>query len=115
MSLNRTHRAVENLHLVYLGLLPALATFSVLIVYGHPAPLLLFIGGVVAASVYLAVVIGYTRPVNSLGVALFTLFDGSLRAALSHSARRAPFSFAIDAFLIPDVSCVDGLSGPSFR
>jgi hypothetical protein len=33
MSLNRTHRAVENLHLVYLGLLPALATFSVLVVY----------------------------------------------------------------------------------
>jgi hypothetical protein len=84
-SLGRTRRAVENLHLVYLGLLPALATFSILVVYGRLAPLLLFVGGIVAVSVYLAVVIGYTRPANSLGVALFTLLDGPLWAVLSHS------------------------------
>jgi hypothetical protein len=84
-SLGRTRRAVENLHLVYLGLLPALVTFSILVIYGHPAPLLLFVGGTVAVSVYLAVVIGYTRLANSLGVALFTLLDGPLWAVLSRS------------------------------
>jgi hypothetical protein len=110
-SLGRTRRAVEVLHLVYLGLLPALATFSILVVYGHPAPALLFVGGIIAVSVYLAVVIGYTRPTNSLGVALFTLLDGPLWAVLSRSVKRASmspavnvFSFAIDAFLIDGVA-----------
>jgi hypothetical protein len=70
MSLNRTHRVVENLHLVYLGLLPAGATLSVLVIYVHPAPLLLLTGGVVAVSIYLAIVVGYTCPVRSLGIAL---------------------------------------------
>jgi hypothetical protein len=110
-SPGRTRRAVEILHLVYLGLLPALATFSILVVYGHPAPLLLFVGGIIAVSVYLAVVIGYTRPANSLGAALFTLFDGPLWAVLSRSVKETPippainaFSFAINAFLIDGVA-----------
>jgi hypothetical protein len=110
-SPGRTRRAVEILHLVYLGLLPALATFSILVVYGHPAPLLLFVGGIIAVSVYLAVVIGYTRPANSLDVALFTLFDGPLWAVLSRSVKETPippainaFSFAINAFLIDGVA-----------
>jgi hypothetical protein len=104
MSLDRLHRAVERLHLVYLGLLPALATFSVLVIYGHPAPSLLFIGGIVAVSVYLAVVISYTRPVRSLGLALLILLDGPLWAALSHASNRAPLSFAIDAFLVDGIA-----------
>ena len=48
-------------HLVYLGILPALATFSLLFSYGHDAPLLLFLGGTVAVGVYLAVIMTYTR------------------------------------------------------
>jgi hypothetical protein len=104
MWLNRTSRAVENMHLVYLGLLPALATFSVLVNYGHPAPMLLFLGGVVAVSVYLAVVASYTRSTNSLGVALFVLLDGPFWAALSYAAGGVLFSFAIDAFLIDGVA-----------
>ena len=96
MSLNRLHRTVENVHLVYLGLLPALATFSVLVVYGHPAPSLLFFGGIVAVSVYLAVVASYTRPAPSLGIALFILLDGPLWAALSYSPRGGLFSQPFD-------------------
>ena len=104
MWLNRMHRAVENVHLVYLGLLPALATFSVLLAYGPPSLILLFFGGVVAISVYLAVVASYTRPTNSLGVALFVLLDGPFWAALSFAAGGVLFSFAIDAFLIDGVA-----------
>ncbi len=40
---SRIHRIVDSIHLVYLGLLPALATFAVLSAYGHPAMVLLFI------------------------------------------------------------------------
>jgi hypothetical protein len=104
MWLNRVRRAVENVHLIYLGLLPALATFSVLLVYGHPSPTLLFFGGVVAVSVYLAVVASYTRPTNSLGIALFVLLDGPFWAALSFVAGGVLLSFAIDAFLIDGVA-----------
>jgi hypothetical protein len=102
--LNRMRRAVENVHLVYLGLLPALATFSVLLAYGHPSFLVFFFGGVVTVSVYLAVVASYTRPTNSLGIALFVLLDGPFWAALSFAARGILFSFAIDAFLIDGVA-----------
>ena len=104
MWLNRVRRAVENVHLVYLGLLPSLATFSLLVNYGHPAPTLLFFGGVVAVSVYLAVVASYTRPTNSLGIALFILLDGPFWAVLSYVAGGVLFSFAIDAFLIDGVA-----------
>jgi hypothetical protein len=104
MWLNRIHRAVENVRLVYLGLLPALATFSLLVNYGHPAPTLLFFGGVVAVGVYLAVVASYTRPTSSLGVALLVLLDGPFWAALSFAAGGVLFSFAIDAFLIDGVA-----------
>jgi hypothetical protein len=101
---------VEGIHLVYLGLLPALATFSVLVVYGHSAPFLLFIGGVVAVSVYLAVVASYTRPARSLGVALLILLDGPLWVVLSRSTGRAPFSLemvtspAIEGFLVDGIA-----------
>jgi hypothetical protein len=104
MWLNRLRRVVENVHLVYLGLLPVLATFSLLVVYGHPAPTLLFLGGVVAVSVYLVVVFNYTRPTQSLRVALFVLFDGPFWALLSILAGGSLFSFAADAFLIDGVA-----------
>jgi hypothetical protein len=56
-------RVVDWAHLVYLGVLPALATFSLLYAYGHAAPLLLFLGGTVAVGVYLAATYSYTpRP-----------------------------------------------------
>ena len=62
-DLPRLLRVVDYAHLVYLGVLPSLATFSLLYAYGHPAPLLLFLAGTAAVGVYLAAVYSYTpRP-----------------------------------------------------
>ncbi len=55
-------------HLIYLGLLPAAATFGLLYKYGHPVPLLLFIGGTAAVGVYLAVVFYFTPMPRSVAV-----------------------------------------------
>jgi hypothetical protein len=99
----RVHRVLENARLVYLGLLPALATFAVLIVHGHPFPFLVFLGGIVAVSVYLAVAVSYTRS-SSPAVALFTLLDGPLCALLAQLAGGNPYSFAIDSFLVDGVA-----------
>lgn len=88
-------------HLVYLGLLPALATFSLLFSYGHDAPLLLFLGGTVAVGVYLAVIITYTPLSPSLGWALLTLLDGPAWVILSlRSTGVTSFGFAIEGFLV---------------
>jgi hypothetical protein len=101
----RLRRTLENLHLFYLGILPALATFAVLAVYGTPSAGLLFLGGTVAVSVYLAVVISYTRPVQSLGLALFVLLDGPLWVLVSRSTESTKLlSFAIDGFLVDGVA-----------
>jgi hypothetical protein len=54
-------RILDGIHLVHLGLLPALATLSALVAHGHAVPALLFFVGIVV-SVYLAVVISYTSP-----------------------------------------------------
>jgi len=88
-------------HLVYLGLLPALATFSLLFLYGHVAPLLLFLGGTVAVGVYLAVIITYTPLSTSPGWALLILLDGPAWVVLSlRSTGVTPFAFAIEGFLV---------------
>jgi hypothetical protein len=66
---------------------------------------LLFFGGIVAVSVYLAVVISYTRPARSLGVALFVLLDGPFWVLLSRSTSSIELlSFAIDGFLVDGVA-----------
>ncbi|MCP4542724.1 MAG: hypothetical protein GY832_36845 [Chloroflexi bacterium] len=101
---DRIHRIVERVHLIYLGLLPALATFAVLAAYGHPVILLVFLGGIVAVSVYLAVVVSYTRSPSSLAVTLFILLDGPVCAVLAQLSGGAPYAFAINSFL------VDGLA-----
>ncbi|MFL6227860.1 MAG: hypothetical protein ACJ741_03675 [Pyrinomonadaceae bacterium] len=88
-------------HLVYLGLLPALATFSLLFLYGHPAPLLLLLAGTAAVGVYLAVIITYTTLPTSPGWALFVLLDGPGCVALSLVVQRdTSFAFAIRGFLV---------------
>jgi hypothetical protein len=88
-------------HLVYLGLLPALATFSVLFRYGNYAPLPLFLGGTVAVAVYLAVIITYTPFASSVGWGLLTLLDGPIWVILSLRANGVtPFAFAIEGFLV---------------
>src|SRR3982750_3227651 len=74
---------IGHIHLVYLGLLPALATFSLLFSYGHPAPLALFLGGTAAVSVYLAVTFYYAPRPASPALGLLILLDGPLWVLLS--------------------------------
>ena len=89
------------IHLVYLGLLPALATFALLFRYGHPAPLLLFLGGTVAVSVYLAVTFSYTPLPTSLLWGLLILLDGPLWVLLSLLSKGVnPLGFAVEGFLV---------------
>ena len=88
-------------HLVYLGLLPALATFALLYRYGHAAPLALFLGGTVAVSVYLAVTIYYAPQPTSAGRGLLILLDGPAWVLLSLFSRGGdPLSFAVEGFLV---------------
>src|ERR1044072_1659833 len=92
---------VGKAHLIYLGLLPSFATFALLYTYGHPAPLLLFLGGTVAGSVYLAVIISYTQPPASTLLSLLVMLDGPAWVALSLSSRQVTLPvFAIEGFLV---------------
>ena len=92
---------VGRAHLVYLGLLPSFATFALLYTYGHPAPLLLFLGGTVAVGVYLAVVISYTKLPSSAPLSLLFMLDGPAWVALSLSSREVTLPvFAIEGFLV---------------
>ena len=112
ISLDRIHWITERAHLVYLGLLPALATFAVLVVYGHPFMFLVFLGGIVAVSVYLAVVVSYTCSPSSLAVALFILLDGPVCAALAQLSGGNPYAFAIDSFLVDGVAIWAAIYSP---
>lgn len=92
---------VGRIHLVYLGLLPALATFGLLYTYGHPAPLLMFLGGTAAVGVYLAVTFSYTPRPTSLGWALLVLLDGPAWALLSlYSKGAARPDFAVEGLIV---------------
>jgi hypothetical protein len=90
-------------HLVYLGLLPALATFGVLYTYGYPDSLFLFllIGGAAAVGVYVAVLFYYTPLPASPGRGILFLLDGPAWALLSLSSRRVfLLGFAVEAFIV---------------
>ncbi|HYY95819.1 MAG TPA: hypothetical protein VE713_15050 [Pyrinomonadaceae bacterium] len=97
----RLLRVVDWAHLVYLGALPSLATFSLLYAYGHAAPLLLFLGGTVAVGVYLAAIFSYTPPPRTLAAGLLQLLDGPAWALLSIAIKDArPLAFAVEGFLV---------------
>jgi hypothetical protein len=97
----RLSRAVGRAHLIYLGLLPSLATFALLYKYGHPAPLLLFLGGTVAVGVYLAVIISYTPTPSSPLLSLVVMLDGPAWVALSLLSKTVePPAFAVEGFLV---------------
>ncbi len=88
-------------HLIYLGLLPSFATFARLYTYGHPVPFLLFLGGTVAVSVYLAVIISYTKIPRSPLLSLFIMLDGPAWVMLSLLSKRVALPvFAIEGFLV---------------
>jgi hypothetical protein len=100
---SRLTNVVGFTHLIYLGLLPALATFGILYAYGYPSPLFLFllVGGTAAVGVYVAVLFYYTPAPTSLGWALFVLLDGPACVLLSlYSKRVFPLGFAVEAFIV---------------
>lgn len=101
----RIGQTVGHLHLIYLGLLPSLATFAVVRTYGYPMPFLLFVVGVAAVGVYLAAVYNYTRlPQSKIGN-LTALLDGPLFILVARRLSFAmPLGFAIEGYL------VDGLA-----
>ena len=69
---------VDKTHLIYLGLLPCLATVAVLRIYSFPLPFLLFLFGVAGVGIYLAVTWSYTPAPRSLFGGLWMLLDGPL-------------------------------------
>jgi hypothetical protein len=92
---------IGRFHLIYLGLLPSLATFALLRVYGFAYPFVLFIVGTAVVSVYLAATYSYTRLPQSLGANLFVLLDGPFFALLGWGGQSAsPLAFAIEGFLV---------------
>ncbi|MEJ2751020.1 MAG: hypothetical protein P8183_24395, partial [Anaerolineae bacterium] len=92
---------IGRLHLIYLGLLPSLATFALLRVYGFAYPFVLFIVGTAATAVYLAATYSYTRLPQSLGANLFVLLDGPLFALAGWGGQTgSPWGFAIEGFLV---------------
>ena len=97
----RLIKVIGNIHLVYLGLLPSLATLAMLRAYGYSLPFLLFIVGVAAVGIYLAVTWSYTALPNSLLGNLWALLDGPLFVLVGRwSTEGVPLAFAIEAFAI---------------
>ncbi len=87
-------------YLIYLGLLPVLATFAIIFTYGVRFPMLVFLGGVGAVGVYLTATYSYTRLPDKVLPLLVVLFDGPLFVALSLRDGINPLAFAIEGFLI---------------
>lgn len=97
----RLTRIIGRVHLFYLGLLPAIATFGLLYLYGHPVPFLMFLGGTAAVGVYLAVTFNYTPLPRSFGWGLFVLLDGPAWTLFSLLTKRAlPIGFAVEALIV---------------
>ena len=101
----RLTKIVDWMHLIYLGLLPCLATLAVLRVYSFPLPFLLFLFGVAGVGIYLAVTWSYTPAPRSPIGGLWMLLDGPLFVLLGGRGENVvPLGFAVEAFF------VDGLA-----
>lgn len=99
--LSKLRAAIHTIHVIYLGLLPALATFVLLRRYGYPFPLVLLLGGTVAAAVHIAVVFYYTPPPRSIFAGLFVLLDGPIWVALSMLSKHSiPSGSVVEGFIV---------------
>jgi len=87
-------------YLIYLGLLPVLATFAISVAYGARFPMLIFLGGVGAVGVYLAATYSYTRLPNRLLPLAGMLLDGPLFVLVALQDGFHPLAFAIEGYLI---------------
>ncbi len=101
---DRVVAVVNRIHLVYLGLMPSLATFALVKTHGHRAPALLFFGGIVVTAVYLAASHSYTVLPSSIPASLWALVDGPLFALAARASSPSAWSFAIEGFLIDAVA-----------
>ncbi len=91
---------LQNLYLIYTGVLPAAATFAILLRFGTRAPLIVLVGGLTGVSVYLAALYSYTQlPSHPLPL-IILLLDGPLFALLSLRNNFSPFGLAIESYLI---------------
>lgn len=101
---DRVLAAVNRIHLIYLGLMPPLATFALVRTYGHRAPALLLSGGIVVTAVYLAASYSYTMLPGSIPASLWALLDGPLFALTARASSPCAWSFVIEGFLIDAVA-----------
>lgn len=96
------------INLVWIGLLPAIATFGVVQQYGGPglggsgesARPVIAIVGFAAVAVELAALVTYTRFPSSVLTAIFVLVDGPALALLSCRSDPSVFDFAVRSFAI---------------
>ena len=111
---NTTYRPltkfVSQLYFLYLGILPAAATLSVRAIFRHEyddmTMLFLFMAGVAASGVYLAVTLAYTFLPSTLVGVLFLFLDGPIFALISLAGGENAdlMAFIIDSFLIDGVA-----------
>lgn len=87
-------------YLLYLGLLPVVATFAVQSAHSTRFPMLVFLGGVGAVGVYLAATYSYTRLPARLLPLLLMLLDGPLFVLVALRNDFHPLAFAIEGYLI---------------
>jgi hypothetical protein len=93
-------RKLGHFYLLYLGLLPILATFALAAAYGTRFPMLVFLGGVGAVGVYLAATYSYTRLPERLLPLFLLLIDGPLFVFLALRDGFHPLAFAIEGYLV---------------
>jgi hypothetical protein len=99
-SENKHTQRLNKIYLLYLGLLPSLGTFAVLLSYGTRVPFLVFLGGVAAVGVYLAATYSYTPIPNHLWVLLLMFIDGPIFVLISLREGLNPLAFAIEGYLL---------------
>ena len=90
----------HRVYLLYLGVLPSLASFALLARYGARVPFIFILfGGLTIVSVYIVSLSSYSRPAGFTKT-LFLLVDGLVFAFLAFPKRGVDLSFAIDNFII---------------
>ena len=97
-------KKVSVVYLIYLGALPAIATFAALRRWGSTIGdgemLLYFVVGVAAVGVYTAFVMSYQLAPTSIWRTLVLLLDGPILIFLSTSGDLATWDFAIEGYVV---------------
>lgn len=92
------------IHLVYLGLLPAVSTFFLTQRYDSPLIFLVFLGGIVVVGTYLAATCSYTSFKAGWYWLLWELVDIPLLIFFSAGGSLSLEAFTLDVFLIEGAS-----------